>query len=234
MRPSPNRRVAVCGLIYAFLSLFALTTVALPASANVLISVDKSAQHMSVSVDGVPRYRFAVSTGRAGYGTPNGTYHPERLAASWFSKLYYNSPMPHSIFFHGGYAIHGSYEINRLGGPASHGCIRLHPANAAALFALVKSEGMAATTIVVSGTSPVVASGPARSPRTHRGGESRAYHERGRRDYGRESLRMKAATGLTTDGRGLLMATPTDLITDGPIITGVQSQSLSILQFFLS
>ena len=75
-----------------------------------------------------------------------------------------------------------------LGGPASHGCIRLHPANAAALFALVKSEGMAATTIVVSGTSPVVASGPARSPRTHRGGESRAYHERGRRDYGRERL----------------------------------------------
>jgi lipoprotein-anchoring transpeptidase ErfK/SrfK len=97
--PSANRRVAVCVLIYAFFSLFPLTTIALPASAKVLISVDKSTQHMSVSVDGVSRYRFAVSTGRAGYGTPNGTYHPERLAASWFSKLYYNSPMPHSIFF---------------------------------------------------------------------------------------------------------------------------------------
>ena len=95
---------------------------------------------MSVSVDGVPRYRFTVSTGRAGYGTPNGTYHPQRLAASWFSKLYYNSPMPHSIFFHGGYAIHGSYDINRLGGPASHGCIRLHPANAGTLFDLVKTK----------------------------------------------------------------------------------------------
>jgi lipoprotein-anchoring transpeptidase ErfK/SrfK len=119
------------------LSLSTLTiAAALPASAHVLISVDKSTQQMSVSVDGVPRYRFAVSTGRAGYGTPSGTYHPQRLAASWFSKLYYNSPMPHSIFFHGGYAIHGSYEINRLGGPASHGCIRLHPANAAALFEL--------------------------------------------------------------------------------------------------
>ncbi len=63
-----------------------------PAFARVLIIVDKSTQQMSVSVDGVPRYRFAVSTGRAGYGTPNGTYHPQRLAASWFSKLYYNSP----------------------------------------------------------------------------------------------------------------------------------------------
>jgi len=144
-----------CGLI---LSSFA--SAAEPAFAEVLISVNKSTQQMSVSVDGVPRYRFAVSTGRAGYGTPNGTYHPQRLAASWFSKLYYNSPMPHSIFFHGGYAIHGSYEINRLGGPASHGCIRLHPSNAAALFALVKSEGMAATTIAVSGSSPVLASTP--------------------------------------------------------------------------
>jgi hypothetical protein len=69
------------------LSLSTLTiAAALPASAHVLISVDKSAQQMSVSVDGVPRYRFAVSTGRAGYGTPSGTYHPQRLAASWFRQ----------------------------------------------------------------------------------------------------------------------------------------------------
>ena len=94
------------------------------ACANVLISVDKSTQQMTVYVDGAPRYHFVVSTGRAGYGTPSGTYQPQRLERTWFSKEYYNSPMPHSIFFHGGYAIHGSYEINRLGGPASHGCIR--------------------------------------------------------------------------------------------------------------
>jgi lipoprotein-anchoring transpeptidase ErfK/SrfK len=121
------------------------------ASANVLISVDKSTQQMTVYVDGAPRYQFAVSTGRAGYGTPGGTYRPQRLERTWFSKEYYNSPMPYSIFFHRGYAIHGSYEISRLGGPASHGCIRLHPHNAAALFALVKQQGADATTIVVSG-----------------------------------------------------------------------------------
>src|SRR6476661_6361336 len=169
------------------LSLSILTIVASPASAHVLISVDKSAQQMSVSVDGVPRYRFAVSTGRAGYGTPSGTYHPQRLAASWFSKLYYNSPMPHSIFFHGGYAIHGSYEINRLGGPASHGCIRLHPANATALFDLVQSEGLAATTIVVSGSNPVLASSPAPSPRRFGGRERPSYADRYRSDYGQAS-----------------------------------------------
>src|SRR4029077_4881614 len=160
----PASTLRVSGWLICVFSVLTLMTGA-PAFARVLIIVDKSTQQMSVSVDGMPRYRFAVSTGRPGYGTPNGTYHPQRLAASWFSKLYYNSPMPHSIFFHGGYAIHGSYEINRLGGPASHGCIRLHPANATALFELVKSEGMAATTIVVSGSNPVLASSPAPSPR---------------------------------------------------------------------
>ncbi len=136
---------------------------------------------------GVPRYRLAVSTGRAGYGTLNGTYHPQRLAASWFSKLYYNSPMPHSIFFHGGYAIHGSYEINRLGGPASHGCIRLHPANAAALFELVKNQGTAATTIVVSGGNPVLARSPTPSPRPHAGRQTPSREDRYRHDYGQPS-----------------------------------------------
>jgi hypothetical protein len=92
-----------------------------------------------------------VSTGRPGLGTPSGTFHPQRMEPTWFSKEYYNSPMPHSIFFHGGFAIHGSYEISQLGGPASHGCIRLHPDNAASLYALVKQQGMEATTIVVSG-----------------------------------------------------------------------------------
>jgi L,D-transpeptidase catalytic domain len=139
---------------------------------------------MSVSVDGMPRYRFAISTGRAGHGTPSGTYRPQRLAASWFSKLYYHSPMPHSIFFHGGYAIHGSYEINRLGGPASHGCIRLHPTNAAALFELVKNEGKGATNIIVSGSNSVVASRPAPSLQPYGGWERPAYEDRYRSDYG--------------------------------------------------
>lgn len=143
----PVHGPATCAFISAALLAFG----APPAFAEVTISVNKSTQHMTVSLDGVPRYDFVVSTGRAGYGTPSGTYHPQRMERTWFSREYYNSPMPYSIFFHGGFAIHGSYEINRLGGPASHGCIRLHPSNAATLFSLVKNEGMDATTIVVSG-----------------------------------------------------------------------------------
>lgn len=135
----------------ALIAIMVLAAGSPPASANVVILVDKATQRMSVSVDGAPRYQFAVSTGRPGYGTPSGTFHPQRMERTWFSREYYNSPMPHAIFFHGGFAIHGSYEINRLGGPASHGCIRLHPSNAATLFALVEREGTGATTIVVSG-----------------------------------------------------------------------------------
>jgi lipoprotein-anchoring transpeptidase ErfK/SrfK len=126
-----------------------------PAAASVVINIDKSTQRMSVSVDGSARYVWPVSTGRPGYGTPNGVFHPQRMARSWFSKKYYNSPMPHSIFFYHGFAVHGSYEISRLGGPASHGCVRLHPNNAATLYALVKDEGMGATRIVVSGENPI-------------------------------------------------------------------------------
>ena len=66
--------------------------------------------------------------------------------------------MPHSIFFtKAGHAIHGSFEVKRLGTPASHGCVRLAPQNAAKLFALVKAEGLGNTKVVLSGTEPASA-----------------------------------------------------------------------------
>lgn len=116
-----------------------------------MVHIDKSAQRMTVVVDGTPRYAWRVSTGRRGYGTPVGHFRPQRLARRWFSTRYYGSPMPYSIFFHRGYAIHGTYQISRLGGPASHGCVRLHPGNAATLFALVQRSGLSNTSIVVTG-----------------------------------------------------------------------------------
>jgi lipoprotein-anchoring transpeptidase ErfK/SrfK len=123
------------------------------AEAGIVVTVDKSAQRLSVAVDGAPRYEWPVSTARWGYRTPNGSYRPQRLARKWFSRQYDWSPMPYSIFFNGGYAIHGSYEISHLGSPASHGCIRLHPENAAILFALVQ-EHLGDTQIVVTGEPP--------------------------------------------------------------------------------
>ena len=137
-----------------------------PAQAGIVVTVDKSAQRLSVAVDGAPRYQWPVSTARWGYRTPNGSYRPQWLARKWFSRKYDWSPMPYSIFFDGGYAIHGSYEISHLGRPASHGCIRLHPQNAAVLFALVK-ERMDDTRIVVTGDRPERAVSAKHAPRRH-------------------------------------------------------------------
>jgi lipoprotein-anchoring transpeptidase ErfK/SrfK len=120
------------------------------ARADVVVHIDKSSQRMSVSVDGATRYNWAISTGSDGYGTPSGTFHPQTMMRSYFSRKYYNAPMPHAIFFYYGFAIHGTNDISRLGGPASHGCVRLHPANAATLFALVQRSGPRNTTIEIS------------------------------------------------------------------------------------
>ena len=120
------------------------------AEAKLNILVDKATQRMLVIQDGYIRYMWPVSTGRDNMQTPNGIYSPQRLERNWFSSAYYDSPMPFSIFFHGGYAIHGSYAIDRLGGPASHGCVRLHPHHAAILFDLVQQEGPDRTTIEIT------------------------------------------------------------------------------------
>ena len=120
------------------------------AQAGVVIVVNKSTQRLSVSVDGTPRYEWPVSTARQGYNTPNGTYGVERMAVSWFSRRYDWSPMPHSIFFDGGYAIHGTYEMAawaRRPRMAASACIRTTPPRC---YNLVQ-QNRGATRIVVTG-----------------------------------------------------------------------------------
>jgi lipoprotein-anchoring transpeptidase ErfK/SrfK len=120
------------------------------ANARVTVQVDISEQRMRVYVGGELQHVWAVSTGRGRYRTPTGNFRPRRLERSWYSRKYDNAPMPHSIFFYKGYAIHGTNYVRRLGRRASHGCVRLHPSNAAVLYALVRQEGMRNTRIVVS------------------------------------------------------------------------------------
>ena len=120
-----------------------------PAQAEVLISINKSMQRMAVTVNGVHRHTWAISSGLDG-GPPSGSYWPDRLERTWHSRKYDWAPMPHSIFFYHGYAIHGTNHVSRLGRRASHGCVRLHPSHAATLFALVQSHGKSNTRILVS------------------------------------------------------------------------------------
>jgi len=125
------------------------------AKAGVLITIDKSMQRMSVSVDGVRHYTWPVSTGHSGYATPSGAYTPFRMEEDHYSKEWDDAPMPHSIFFTPkGHAIHGSYETKSLGAAVSHGCVRISPKNADTLFALVKEEGLNNTKVVLTGQAP--------------------------------------------------------------------------------
>src|SRR3954464_12805345 len=146
--------VALAGLTFA-----ACTS----AQAKVAITVDKDAQRMTVAVDGVERYQWPVSTGIPSYETPNGSFRAFRMEEDHYSKEFDDAPMPHSIFFTKiGHAIHGTDSENRLGSPASHGCVRLSKANASTLYALVQAEGVLNTTVTLTGSSQVAL---ARNPR---------------------------------------------------------------------
>src|ERR1700685_475638 len=122
------------------------------ARANIDITIDKAAQQMSVAVDGAQRYTWPVSTGRPGYDTPNGTFKVNRMDAEHFSQEWDNAPMPHTMFFDmHGHAIHGFSDVAHLGLAVSHGCVRLAPGHGTGVFDLVKAEGMANTSVTISG-----------------------------------------------------------------------------------
>jgi hypothetical protein len=145
-------RARVSVLVPALLALLASTS----AQAAVEIDINKDTQTMTVAVDGVAKYRWPVSSGLPSYETPNGAFKAFRMEEDHYSKEWDDAPMPHSIFFtKKGHAIHGTDSVNRLGNPASHGCVRLSRANAATLFALVKAEGVLNTTVTLSGSSQV-------------------------------------------------------------------------------
>ena len=119
--------------------------------ALVKIDIDLSTQTMHVASDDGDEYTWPISSGKMGHLTPQGRYRPTALYAMVHSAKYNNAPMPHSIFFHGGYAIHGTNAVGALGRPASHGCIRLSPANAATLYEKVKEQG---ARISIVGSAP--------------------------------------------------------------------------------
>jgi L,D-transpeptidase catalytic domain len=142
------------------LTLFAATGVA---QAKVAITVDKDNQEMTVAVDGVEKYRWPVSSGDPAHETPGGTFQTFRMEEDHYSKEFDDAPMPNAIFFtKKGHAIHGTDSVNRLGTPASHGCVRLSRENAATLYALVKQDGLLTTTVTLTGSATVAM---ARNPR---------------------------------------------------------------------
>lgn len=119
-------------------------------AASLVARIDIGAQRMTVSEGGKIIADWPVSTARKGYRTPRGAYKPTRMHRMWYSRKYDMSPMPYSVFFKGGYAIHGTGYVKQLGRPASHGCVRLATGNAAAFYGLVKQHGARNTRIVLT------------------------------------------------------------------------------------
>jgi len=117
--------------------LIAMMLLSTPAAAETNITISKSHQMMQVDSD-YGSYQWRVSTARKGYYTPTGTFRPYSLQLMHYSKKFDNAPMPHSIFFSGGYAIHATPHVGALGRPASHGCVRLSPSNAATLYSMTR------------------------------------------------------------------------------------------------
>jgi len=116
----------------------------------IIAKVDISKQSMRVFNGDKLLYEWKVSTARRGYKTPLGNYKPLYLEKMHYSRKYNNSPMPYSIFFNGGYAIHGTNAVSHLGRRASHGCVRLHTKNAKTLYSLVRKYGKNNTTIEIT------------------------------------------------------------------------------------
>lgn len=124
-----------------------------PIPPSLIAKINLSSQRMEVIVDGVSRHSWAISSGRSGYASPRGTYRVQWTAKMWHSRKYDMAPMPHAVFFTGGVAVHATSAVGMLGRPASHGCIRLAPANAATFYALVQRHGNKQTQIQVFGSA---------------------------------------------------------------------------------
>jgi L,D-transpeptidase catalytic domain len=193
--------------LFALVFFAGLVAAGSAANAAVLITIDKSAQRMSVSVDGATRWTWPVSTGREGHATPSGSFQPFRMEATHFSKEWDDAPMPHSIFFTKvGHAIHGTLDAGHLGSAVSHGCVRLSTANATQLFQLVKAEGMPNTKVEITGQQPYGEPEAYNQPSQGAfGGNSffgqNSYDQNGQNAYGQNSYGQNSAKQLANGKR---------------------------------
>lgn len=164
------RVLALTPLLFAASSFLAGVS---PAAASVLVNVDKTTQEMTVSVDGVPRYHWPVSTGRVGYATPSGKFTAFRMEKDHFSKEFDDAPMPNSVFFTmKGHAIHGTNDTKHLGTAYSHGCVRLSVANSATFWNLVEEQGLPNVHVVITGKEQPLSKQPLVASRGHKAAPS--------------------------------------------------------------
>ncbi len=145
-----RRRDVLIGAAVALFGTGALATPAVRGPVRHELLVSLAAQEMRVLLDGRLDAVWPVSTARTEKRTPTGSWSPDFLSRNHRSSLYGGAPMPFSIFFHGNYAVHGTTEVEKLGRPASAGCIRLETGNAKVLFERVRADGLRSMRITIS------------------------------------------------------------------------------------
>lgn len=123
--------------------------------ASLVARIDLNSQRMHVTSNGKTVGSWTISSGKFRHETPPGSFRPKWTSKMHYSRKYYNSPMPYSVFFNGGIATHGTSHTGRLGSAASHGCIRLRTANARKFYNLVHRHGYKRTRIIVTGRAKI-------------------------------------------------------------------------------
>lgn len=146
-----------------------------PVVPTLFVDLNLTTQTMTVSAGGRQLHRWRISSGREGHRTPVGSFRAQWMSRMWYSRQYDMAPMPHSVFFKNGSAIHGTAAVSDLGLPASHGCVRLAPGNAATFFGLVSRHGLAQTSITVHGRPPALPAYVAARLRAEDAGRGRSY-----------------------------------------------------------
>ncbi len=94
-----------------------------------VMCISKGNNKLTWVIDGVPQYQFDVRFGSEQLPTREGTFAVTWKKVDVISNLYH-TPMPYSMFFSGGQAVHYSSNFARLGyNGSSHGCVNVRDWN---------------------------------------------------------------------------------------------------------
>jgi len=100
------------------------------------IEVNVTTQRVTAWEGNVPVMSFISSTGLPGTPTVLGNYNIYwKLTSTLMAGAdYYLPDVPYTMYFYGGYALHGTYWHDNFGQPMSHGCVNLKTDHAKQLF----------------------------------------------------------------------------------------------------
>ncbi len=98
--------------------------------------MDLTHQRLTAYQGNTPVFQAVISTGLPNTPTVIGQFRIYwKLTATDMAGPGYHLPdVPYTMYFYGGYALHGTYWHNNFGQPMSHGCVNLSTEDAQWLF----------------------------------------------------------------------------------------------------